>query len=188
MLFSTAAKHIILPNSLTVQLKTADSNDIAIDNILCHLNIYSDNGSYYTYSFIPTDSNGTISLTREQIITNTQLRHFYNDSLPLDLTPVKFEFMILDRNFLSSIIESIDSYLSTGLSFAQNELRERGLTEKQIAEYTPMIIQKNEQDKALNSFLKQNRNHTFDYSQDKSKITDLWTEERDYYYDLAMQP
>jgi len=183
----TTGKHIILPNSLTVRLKTADKKYIRLDNILCHLNIYSDNGSYYTFSFIPTDSDGTVFLTRDQILANTELKHFYNDSLPLDKSPVKFEFMVLDKNFLSSFINSVDSYLSIDLSSALNELRTHGLTEIQIEKATPTIIQKKEEDLVLNLFLKKSSNQNLVYSQDKSKIIDHWAEEKDYVYDLILQ-
>ncbi|MGZ3908020.1 MAG: hypothetical protein ACXVPN_03900 [Bacteroidia bacterium] len=172
---------------MTVRLKTADKKDVRLDNVLCHLNIYSDNDSYYTFSFIPTDSNGTVFLTRNQILANTELKHFYNDSFPLDKSPIKFEFMVLDKDFISSFIKSVDTYLSVDLDSALNELRTRGLTDVQIEKATPAIVQKKEEDLALNSFLKKNNNQTLTYSQDKSKISDRWTEEKDYVYDLILQ-
>ena len=172
---------------MTVRLKTVDKKDIQLDNVLCHLNIYSDDNSYYTFSFIPTNSNGTVFLTRDQILANTELKHFYNDSFPLDKSPVKFDFMVLDKEFISTFITSVDSYLSIDLDTALNELRTRGLTDIQIEKATPTIIQKKEEDLALSSFLKKNNNQTLTYSQDKSKISDRWTEEKDYAYDLVLQ-
>ena len=172
---------------MTVQLKTADKKDIQLDNVLCHLNIYSADNSYYTYSFIPTAPNGKVFLTRDQILANTEIKHFYDDSFPLDISPVKFEFMVLDKDFISTFITSVDSYLSIDLDSALNELRNRGLTSLQIEKATPTIIQKKEEDQALNSFLKKNKNQTLDYSEDKSKITDHWTEEKEYVYDLILQ-
>ena len=183
----TTSRHIILPKSLTVRLKTADKKSIRLDNVFCHLNIYSGDNSYYTFSFIPTDSDGKVFLTRDQILANTELKHFYNDSFPLDKSPVKFEFMVLDKNFISSFIKSVDSYLSVDLDSALNELRARGLTELQIDKATATIIRKKEEDRALNSLLKKNKNQSLDYSDDKSKITDHWTEEKEYVYDLILQ-
>jgi hypothetical protein len=128
-----------------------------------------------------------VFLTRDQILANTELKHFYNDSFPLDKSPVKFDFMVLDKEFISTFITSVDSYLSIDLDTALNELRTRGLTDIQIEKATPTIIQKKEEDLALSSFLKKNNNQTLTYSQDKSKISDRWTEEKDYAYDLVLQ-
>ncbi|MGZ3864349.1 MAG: hypothetical protein ACXVPE_09920 [Bacteroidia bacterium] len=95
--------------------------------------------------------------------------------------------MVLDKDFISSFIKSVDTYLSVDLDSALNELRTRGLTDVQIEKATPAIVQKKEEDLALNSFLKKNNNQTLTYSQDKSKISDRWTEEKDYVYDLILQ-
>jgi SOS response regulatory protein OraA/RecX len=95
--------------------------------------------------------------------------------------------MVLDKDFISTFITSVDSYLSIDLDSALNELRTRGLTDVQIEKTTPTIIQKKEEDQALNSLLKKNKNQTLDYSEDKSKITDYWTEEKEYVYDLILQ-
>ena len=183
----TTQKHPILPKTLKVQLITADNKVLKVDNVLCHLNIYSDKGSYYTYSFIPTNSNGSVVLTKEQIINNTELKHFYNDTLPLDNNPVKFEFLVLDKTFISQFINSMQTYLSIGQEDALQELRSRGLTEEQIKKAGPLITQKRNEDSLFNEFLQKNNNQSLDYSSEKTKILDHWTEERDYSYELKMQ-
>ena len=183
----TKQKHTILPKTLKVQLITADNKALKLDNVLCHLNIYSDNGNYYTYSFIPTNSNGCVVLTREQIVNNTELKHFYNDTLLLDNNPVKFEFLVLDKTFISDFINSTKMYLTIDQDATLQELRSRGLAEEQIKKAAPYIEQKREEDRLFNEFLQKNKNQSLDYSSEKSKIVDHWVEEMDYSYELKMQ-
>lgn len=79
---------------------------------LCHLNIYTGESSFLPFTFIPTDSKGKVILTKEEIIDNTELQHFYNERFTLDDTPIKFEFHILDKELLSNIVKNIKNYLN----------------------------------------------------------------------------
>jgi hypothetical protein len=103
-------KHPLLPNKITVQLKDKNGENLKIENVLCHLNIYIDSLSYYTYSFIPTNSNGIVNLTKEQMIQNTELKHYFDERIPLDKTPGKFDFMLMDNNMLDKIISNMENY------------------------------------------------------------------------------
>lgn len=177
-------KHPILPNKFSVQLKDKNGENLKIENVLCHLNIYIDSLSYYTYSFIPTDSNGIVELTKEQMIQNTELKHYYDKTIPLDKTPVKFDFMVMDTNLLNGIISSMENYLTVDLESVKSDLKQRGLTDSQIAQQIPAIKEKMESDKKLLEVLKTNRNAKLDYSNGQKKLTDFWNSESDYNYEL----
>ncbi len=177
-------KHPLLPNKISIQLKDKNGENLKIENVLCHLNIYIDSLSYYTYSFIPTNSNGIISLTKEQMIQNTELKHYFDERIPLDKTPVKFDFMVMDSNMLNGLISSMENYLNIDIESIKADLKNRGLTDSQIALQIPPIEEKMKSDKQLSEFLKKNRNAELNYSNGEKKITGYWNNETDYNYEL----
>jgi len=177
-------KHPLLPKKISVQLKDKNGENLKIENVLCHLNIYIDSLSYYTYSFIPTNSNGIVNLTKEQMIQNTELKHYYDESIIADKTPVKFDFMVMENNMLKGIISSMENYLSIDTESIKANLKSRGLTDSQITLQTPAIEEKIKSDKQLLELLKKNQNAELDYSNGEKKITDFWDNETEYYYEL----
>lgn len=177
-------KHPILPNKMSVQLKDKNGENLKKGKVLCHLNIYIDSLSYYTYSFIPTNSDGIVNLTKEQMIQNTELKYDFDERLPVDKTPVKFDFYVMDNNMICSIISSMENYLSVDIESIKSDLKNRGLTGTQIALQIPVIEEKMKSDKELYEFLKKNKNTELDYSNGEMKITDYWNSESDYNYEL----
>ena len=177
-------KHPILPNKISIQLKDKDGDNLKMENVLCHLNIYIDSLSYYTYSFIPTNSNGIVNLTKEEMIQNTELKHYFDERIPMDKTPVKFDFMVMDNNLLNGIISSMENYLNIDIESIKTDLKSRGLTDVQIALQIPAIEEKMKSDKQLSEFLKKNKNAELNYSNGEKKITDFWNSESDYNYEL----
>ncbi len=177
-------KHIILPNNLKIQLKNKDGKNIEQENILCHLNIYIDSTSYYTYSFIPTNSNGIVNLTKEQIVQNTELKHYYDESLPLDFRPVKFDFFVMDKAMIDNLIFTMKNYLDQDIESIKYNLKNNGFTEEQIQKQVVLIEEKLELDKKLYELLKKNNNKELDYSQGEIKLTSFWKEKSNYQYNL----
>ncbi len=177
-------KHPLLPNKISVQLKGKNGENLKMENVLCHLNIYIDSLSYYTYSFIPTNSDGIVNLTKEQMIQNTELKHYFDKKIPLDKTPVKFDFMVMDNNILEGIISSMENYLSIDIESIKADLKNRGMTDSQIALQIPAIEEKMNSDKQLSEFLKKKKNAELDYSNGEKKITDFWNSESKYNYEL----
>ncbi len=149
-------KHIILPNNLKIQLKSKDGKNIEKENILCHLNIYIDSTSYYTYSFIPTNSKGIVNLTKEEIVQNTELKHYYDESLPLDFRPVKFDFFVMDKAMIDNLISTMKNYLDQDIESIKYNLKNNGFTEEQIRKQVVLIEEKLELDKKLYELLKKN--------------------------------
>lgn len=180
-------KHIILPKSITLQLKNLEGNNLEIENVLFHLNIFiGDSGAYYTYNSIPTNSQGTLSLTRQQIINNTELKHYYDHEVTLDTRPVKFEIFILDAAFLSTLILSIGNYLSINLASIKADLKRRGLSETQIEKEIPKIEKVKKRDYIFYEFLKSNNNKLLNYTEESAKVTGQWEIEDDFKYELRL--
>lgn len=180
-------KHIILPSNIRFQLKDKKGNNFKIENILCHLNIYIDSLSYYTYSFIPTDTSGGVNITKEQIIENTELKHYYDERIILNKSPVKFDFFVINDNRLKGIISSMKNYLTLDLESIKTNLKNSGLTSAQIAAQISGIEEKMKSDKRLYEFLKKNNNTELNFSEGEIKITGLWNKESDFNYNLSLK-
>ncbi|WP_408031240.1 hypothetical protein [Tenacibaculum xiamenense] len=179
-------KHPILPNNFSVQLINSKGDKLKIANVLCHLNIYINSSSYYTYSFIPTNSNGKVNLTKEQIIQNTELKHYYDKTISIERTPVKFDFMIMDSNLINGMIASINNYLSIDIESIKLDLKQRGLTESQISLQISTIEEKFNSDRKLLETLENNQNSKIDNSNGMKKITEFWNSESDYNYEIKL--
>ncbi|AUC13848.1 hypothetical protein BTO06_01185 [Tenacibaculum sp. SZ-18] len=158
-------KHPLLPKKISIQLKNKNGENLQMENVLCHLNIYIDSLSYYTYSFIPTNSNGIVNLTKEQMIQNTELKHYYDESILADKTPVKFDFMVMDNNMLNGIISSMENYLRIDTESIKADLKNRGLTDSQITLQIGAIEEKMKSDKKLLEFLEKNQNAELEFKQ-----------------------
>ncbi len=183
----TKKKHTILPKSITLQLKDLEGNNLEIGNVLFHLNIYIGNsGEYYTYSSIPTNNQGTLSLTREQIISNTELKHHYAPLLILENRPVKFEIFILGNAVLSTLISSLGNYLSNSLAYTIADLKRKEFSEIQIKEAISKIRKAKERDYTFYELLKENNNSLLNYTEENAKIRGQWESEDDFNYELKV--
>jgi len=179
--------HLILPNTFTIQLKDKNGDPVKIENVLCHLNIYSDELSYHTYSLIPTNSEGIVKLSRQQIINNTELKHTYDESIPLDKTPVKFDFFVIKSEVIDIITSSMKKYLSLDIESIKVDMKNQGFSDTQITAQLQIIEEKMKSDKKLYALLKKQRNSDFNYSKREPKITDYWTSETDVAYDITIE-
>ena len=177
-------RHLILPNTLTIQLKGENGEDLKKENVICHLNIYINDLNYYTYSFISTNSNGIIHLTKEEIIQNTQLKHYYDQGISLENKPVKFDFLVVNNNSLNTLTTNLEKYLSVDIESLRKDLKNKGMSDVQIADYIPSVQQKMESDRELYEKIKNNKNSELNFSTGKYRITDFWNSETDYHYDL----
>lgn len=180
-------KHSIIPSSMRIQLKDLNNENLEIENVLCHLNVYKDSLSYYTYSFIPTNSSGVVLLTREEIIRNTELKHYYDDNLALDKEPVKFDFFILDQTILKEFISGLKGYLEIKPESIKEDLKRRGFNDEKIEKSIPIVIKKQKEDQELYEFLIQNKNGNLEYSEKNSKIIGYWNDISDYQYELKIK-
>jgi hypothetical protein len=78
----------------------------------------------------------------------------------------------------------MENYLNIDIESIKADLKNRGLTDSQIALQIPLIEKKMKSDKQLSEFLKKNRNAELNYSNGEKKITDFWNSESEYNYEL----
>ena len=175
-------KHTILPKSLKLQLVEKDGTPIEIENILCHLNIYTSSSSCYTYSFIPTNASGAIFLKKEELIASTGLKHWFDNTLILDKAPVKFDLFLIEQEILDYFLSGVKNYLEVKPDAIETDLKKIGFNKSQIEKELPRAIKKQKEDREFFQFVRNNRNSELIYTKVNSKITGFWDEEKDYEY------
>lgn len=176
-----------LPQTLTIQLKSS-TNDIKLDNVFCVYWISIGADDCFSQHFIPTDSDGKIVLTRKEILHNTTLETYYEENSPFDDFPIRFDFEVQSAARLAEEIKGIERDIA-GFAFEEIDKlapHSRGLDKefvKHLKHETGIRIEK---DKVRLPTLKQNRNQSLNVQEKQYQITESWTEERNYYYELVL--
>ena len=178
--------NIIIPNSLKFQLKDLNDLDFVFNNVLCQLNIYQNTKSYYSYSYIPTNSNGEIVLTKDDIIQNTELKYHFDEGLTLDESPVRFEFFVIDHGIISFLISNMKKNLNVKPDSVKSELMKRGLNNEQVMTELSKITSKHKSDKIFLEFVAQNKNIELELTEEVFKIAGHWESQTDYEYQIKM--
>lgn len=178
---------LVVPKSINIQVVDENSEDLRLKNILCHLNIFNNDNSWFTYSFIPTNINGQVRLSREEIINNTELKHQKNLQNEPKLKPTKFEFFVIDNDILSVMLKNTKLFLSQTDEDVIKELESHLKNETAINNELRKIKQKQIEDEVFYKLLKSNENSNLIFSPNKSKIRGEWEEEIDYEYKLKLK-
>jgi len=128
-----------------------------------------------------------VILTREDILNNTELKHYYDENLVIDKSPVKFEFFIIGKETLKHLISSFRGYLNVKPESIKADLKRRGFNESQIEQGILKAVRKQKEDEGLYENLIQNKNADLDYSEENSKIVGYWNEGKDYEYEIKIK-
>ena len=176
-----------IPKRIKVQIKDSNSVNIEMSNILCDLKIYINEANWYNYSCIPTNSNGQIILTKEEIIHNTGLKNVRTELKHENPTSVKFELCIIDNKLLDIMISSLQTYLEKGPKELKRELRMKGLIESRIEVEITKVLRKQNIDRTFYSGLIKNQNANLMYSMNLSKIKGIWHGLSSYEYELLLR-
>jgi len=168
-----------LPEEITIQVKTSDQSNLELDFVLCSIYItIVDHEDCYEYHFIPTDSNGQIKLTKDDIIYNTELQFYYDNKLPLDDSTVKFDIMITPKEFIRYFNHSAYKNDKTLESIKKNNKSDWHIVRwtffMEMHDFNCKIIEKN-------------KNLRLSYNSDESIISGNWTDSETCKYDLIMQ-
>jgi len=183
----TESNKIILPKSFEVQLLDEHSNELKSKNILCQLNIFKNDNSYYTYSFIPTNNSGKIILTRKNLIFNTELKHEINQPKSNKSEPTKFEFFVIGNELITRMTKSIKSFIGRTENEIKEELNGLFSNQDQINKEVQKVKLIQSKDEKLYNLLKSNTNKGLIYSAEHSKIQSEWEKAIDYKYKLKLK-
>ncbi len=169
-----------LPEEILIQLKSVDQCDLKLDFVLCSIFIsVGDHEDCYAYHCIPTDSNGQIKLTKEDLIYNTELQFYYDASLPIDNSITRFDIFVTPQELIK--------YFNHG---AYNDYKpiEHYKARNKWDWHTARWIFFIERNDLESESVKRCRNLSLNYSSQKSALTGDWLEAGKYNYDLTLQP
>lgn len=178
--------NLLIPKSVTFQILDENSKHLMMKNILCHLNIFIGKNSYHSYSFIPTNINGQISLTKEEIINYTELKGQNISIKNTKIESTKFEFYIIDHEIINITFNALNKYLNLSEENILSELRKIFNNEITISTELEKFKLKQIEDQKLFRVLEKSRNSRLLFSSNKSKISGEWKQEIDYTYELKL--
>jgi hypothetical protein len=168
----------ILPDHLTVQIKSADNKNLELELVYCSIYIYVHEDTCYALHLIPTDSKGKFTLKKNDIIFNTELQFYYTDRLPLDKSQVKFEITITPKDFVKNLTKVAEDALND---------RANKVYERPLNWHSARQKYFDEQFDRVWPDIKKNKNLGLEYNSNKSSISGQWTETGDHEYNLIMQ-
>lgn len=169
-----------LPEEIIIQLKTSDQMDIKLDLVLCSIYItVVDHQDCWTYHNIPTDANGQIKLTREDLIYNTELQFWFDDKLPLDDSLVLFDIRVTPQEFIRYFNHS---------AYNEDKPIDKYRKNNKWSWHTARWIFFMESHESNSKIVEMCNNLMLNYDSDKSSVTGNWREAGKYRYDLVLQP
>lgn len=168
-----------LPEEIFIQLKSPDQLDLKLDFVLCSIFIsVVDQEDCFAYHCIPTDSNGQIKLTKDDLIYNTELQFYYDGNLPIDNSITQFDILVTPQELIKYFNHK-----------AYNDYKpiEQYKARHKLDWHTARWIFFIERHDIESEYVKCCRNLNLNYSSEKSALTGIWTETKKYKYDLTMQ-
>ena len=174
---------MIIPIEIEIQIVDGTGGPSRLENVLFGLKIFNIDGSWHNYSFLKTDANGAISLARQQIIDNTELRHA--DHIVSD-TPTSFELYVWDGQMISDLIRTMKQLLDIykNEDIIRNDLVSKGITGNSLTAAVETAKKKSVEDKALYEKIRDAVNGQVQFHPDK--ISDKWLDMSPKKYKFTM--
>jgi hypothetical protein len=174
---------MVLPDRIEIQIVDDTGRPKFLANVLFGLKIFNDDGSWHNYSFFKTDVNGHISLTKQQIIDNTELKweNYIETS-----TPSKFELYVWDGQHLSSFIETLKQILRIYRDepTLKKDLLTRGVEEEDLPGALRATMEKSREDQALFELIRRCCNNTIQVQ--NPKIEAVWLDSSPKQYEFRV--
>lgn len=168
----------ILPDTIQIQLKNPNHENLALDLIYCSIYItIVDHEDCFVRHLIPTDVNGKFLLTKYDLIYNTGLQFFYNANLPIDKSQVEFQIMLTPVDF----IQYFARY--TGKEFGEKSKRK---FESPLNWHSARAKFHEEMYDEIWPDILKNRNLLLPYDSEKGLITGFWNTAENRTYDLVI--
>ena len=177
--------HPVLPNLIHVHLKDKDGHVFHEENVVCKLNF---NVGMYTYKFMalrPVDSEGVMTLTKDQILKYTGLKSQYDSNLPVNSEPIEFELSVINPIELERIVEEvkvkipelgtlIDSHSNKEIDDEEFQEKLANLNTETRGSFDIQVIQP---DIDLNT----------KFEDLQTKVIGKWDKESDYTYEVTLK-
>lgn len=162
---------MIIPARIDIQLVNSTGQPVALENLLFGLKIFSSENSYHNYSTFKTDAAGHITLTKQDIINNTELK--WETNLPA--VPTKFELYVWEGKIADEMIKMTAHLLAlyNNQDLITQDLKKHNIPDNEIPNALDITNNKAIEDRAYYEFIKDAVNSTVKI--DPPKIEDTWS-------------
>ena len=164
---------MILPSKIDIQIIDAKGKPNLLANVLFGLKIFTSKNSYHNYSVFKSNAVGHITLNKQDIIDNTELKWKKNI---LSATPTKFELYVWEGKQTDDLInvtkDLVEFYNNTDLII--QDLKRRGITDENIPHALEVTNTQAIEDKIFYEYIKEAVNNSVKMDTEKAK--GIWTD------------
>jgi len=174
---------MILPTKIDIQIIDRTGGLNPLENVLFGLKVFINENSWHNYSKFKSNAEGHITLTKLDIIDNTELKWETNIGPAI---PTKFALYVWDGQQTEDLIKSTQKLLElyNDKDSIREDLKRRGFADEQIPGVLEKVNSKSSEDKVLYEYIKDAVNN---YVQiDTDKIEGIWKDsfEKLYYFTI----
>lgn len=175
---------MIIPDKIKIELIDNQGNRVPIENVLLGLKLFMSDGSWYNYSFFKTDALGEVTLSRRDIIENTELKWEKNF---LSNASTKFELYVRSGNNTTDLIEAIRRILKLyeDQDAIRKDLRGSQVNEADIDMALANLQNKKFEELAFYEFIEKAVNHHI--HSNPEKIEGVWKDSVPKVYRFAIE-
>lgn len=173
-----------LPSKIDIQIIDTTGRPNLLENILFGLKVFISKNSWHNYSVFKSNNKGHITLTKQDIIDNTELKWEANI---LSTKSTKFELYIWDGQHTDDMIKMIKHLLELydDSDFIKQDLKQRGVADENMHNALAVINNKAIEDKIFYEYIKDAVNNSVKV--DTEKIEGVWTDSFEKTYSFIIQ-
>lgn len=162
-----------LPTKIDIQITDSTGRPNPLENVLFGLKVFIDEDSWHNYSIFKSNADGHITLTKQDIIDNTELKWETNIS---PTSPTKFELYVWEGQQTEDLVKSTQRLLElyNDKDFLRQDLKRHGFTDENMNDALASINNKAPEDAALYQYIKDAINNSIKI--DTVKIEGIWSD------------
>jgi hypothetical protein len=175
---------MILPSTILIQIIDNTGKPNPLENVLFGLKIFSSDTEYYNYSVFKSNALGQVTLTRQDIIDNTELKHESNIT---SATPTRIELYIWEGEITDIMIRGTQLLLERlkDSDFIAKDLKNHGVADKEIPRAVEAAQKGAGKDRAFYEYIKDAINNSIEPQ--PTKINDIWNDTLPKSYQFIIQ-
>jgi hypothetical protein len=175
---------MIIPTQIDIQIVDKAGQPSQLANVLFGLKIFKADNSWHNYSVFKSDAAGHVTLTRQNIIDNTELKF---EKEIIDNKPAKFELYVWEGQVTEAMLmmsyRLLQTYNDKNLIIL--DLKRHGVADEDIPGAVEKARQKAIKDKAFYEYIKDAVNNKVQVV--TQKIEDVWQNDANKSYEFIIQ-
>ena len=173
-----------LPSKIDIQITDKTGRPNLLANVLFGLKVFISKNSWHNYSVFKSNAAGHITLNKQDIIDNTELKWETNI---LSTAPTKFELYVWEGKHTDNMINDMRLLLKyyNDTELVIQDLKRHGITDESIPHALGMTNNQAIKDKIFYEYIKEAVNNSVKV--DTEKVKGLWTDSFQKSYQFIIQ-